>query len=69
MTSKKEILKDMEFCQELMNRLVDYTKKNYDDTYSYGGKHTVIQNDIIRLRRELNNLNRKLDWDYEWKEK
>ena len=23
----KEILKDMAFCQELMNRLVDYTKK------------------------------------------
>ena len=27
MTNKKEILKDMAFCQELMNRLVDYTKK------------------------------------------
>ena len=59
----------MAFCQELMNRLVDYTKKNYDDGYSYGSNHTVIQNDIIRLRRELNNLNQKLNWDYEWKEK
>ena len=64
MTSKKEILSDLKFCKELMDRLMIYAEKNYQDDYSYGSNHTVIQNDIIRLRRELNEVNRKLDWDY-----
>ena len=69
MVSKKEILKDLKFCQELMNRLVDYTKENYVGSHSYDNKHTVIQNDIIRLRRELNDVIQKLNWDYEWRDK
>lgn len=64
MTSKKEILTDLKFCKELMDRLITYAEKNYSDDYSYGSNHTVIQNDIIRLRRELNEVRQKLDWYY-----
>lgn len=68
MTSKKEILKDLKFCKDLMDRLVAFAEKNYSDDYSYRSKHTSIQQDIIRLRRELNNINHKLEWDYNWRE-
>ena len=66
MTSRKEILTDLKFCKELMDRLITYTEKNYLDDFSYGSNHTVIQNDIKRLRRELNEVNRKLDWNYQY---
>lgn len=68
MTSKKEILKDLKFCKDLMDRLVAFAEKNYADDHSYGSKHTPIQQDIIRLRRELNNINHKLEWNYGWRE-
>lgn len=62
MTSKNEIIKDLKFCQELMNRLIKFTNENYIDNDSiYDNKHTVIQNDIIRLRRELNEVRKKLE--------
>lgn len=64
MTGKKEIIKDMKFCKELMDRLVVLTESAYNDEFSYGSNHTTIQADIIRLRRELNNLKHKLDWNY-----
>lgn len=60
--NKFEILKDLNFCKELMDRMVEGVNNNAHDQYlSY---RTVVQNDIIRLRRELNNVRRKLDWDY-----
>jgi hypothetical protein len=61
MQSKKEIMSDLKFCKDLMDRLVKYADKHYIDTYSYGSNHTVIQNDIIRLRRELMSVNHKLN--------
>ena len=64
MAPKKEIIKDIKFCKELMDRLVILTEKTYNDDFSYGSNHTTIQADIIRLRRELNNLRCKLDWNY-----
>lgn len=66
MSAKKEtILKDLNFCKELMDRLVDATNHMYDDNdYNSTWCYTVIQSDIIRLRRELNNVKKKLDWDY-----
>lgn len=67
MTKKTEIIKDLKFCQTLMNRLVDYANKNYEDN-RWSSKHTVIQTDIIRLRRELNEIRQKLDWNYDWNE-
>ena len=63
MENKKVLVKDIQFCQELMDRLVLQVKGlNENNRWSNG--HTVIQNDIRRLRRELNDLNHKLDWDY-----
>lgn len=64
MVSKNTIIKDMEFCKELMDRLLIFTKENYDEVQIYNNGHTVIQSDIIRLRRELNNVKKKLDWEY-----
>ena len=61
MKSKKEIMTDLKFCKELMDRLVEYTDKSYNDNFSWGSNHTVIQSDIIRLRRELMAVSRKLD--------
>ena len=65
MIDKVKLLKDLEFCKELLNRTIKYTEKNYmDGTYYYGNNHTVIQQDLRRLRRELNDINHKLDWNY-----
>lgn len=60
---KSELLLELRFCKELMDRLIDYADKNYSDSYG-GEKGYVIRQDIIRLRRELNEINHKLDWDY-----
>lgn len=67
MLKKKELMDDLKFCQSLMNRLVTFADKNYKDHGYFDNKHSVVQNDIIRLRRELNDVRRKLDWDYEEK--
>lgn len=61
--SSKEIRQDIMFCKALMDRLVLKTEKLHGDPVPYEG-HTVIQQDIIRLRRELNEVRRKLEWDY-----
>ena len=58
--TKKELMIDLIFCQEQMNRLFTYAKENYTDD-DYYNKHTPIQNDIRRLRRQLNEVRRKLD--------
>lgn len=57
-----EIKKQTGFCKELADRL-------YCDTCDYirvGHRypHTQIQNDIIRLRRELSELSKMFSWDY-----
>ena len=64
MTNKKEILNDLKFCKQLMDRLVEFANSKYSDNHSYGSGHTTIQADITRLRRELMNVSHKLDWDY-----
>lgn len=60
---KKQIVKDIQFCKDLMDRLLKDAKK-YEKSGRYDNKHTVLQADIIRLRRELNEVRKKLDWDY-----
>ncbi len=57
---KKQIVKDIQFCKELMDRLLKDAKK-YEEAGIYQEKHTVLQADIIRLRRELNEIRKKLD--------
>ena len=66
MISKNDLIKDLKFCKELMDRLVKYAEKEYfNKSYPYGSHNSVIQNDIIRLRRELNDVRKKLDWGYD----
>ena len=60
---KKDVVKDIQFCKDLMDRLLRDAKK-YEEASLYDDKHTVLQADIIRLRRELNEVRKKLDWDY-----
>ena len=61
MKGKKEIMSDLKFCKELMDRLIEYADKNYLEEYSWGSNHTTIKNDIVRLRRELMSVSHKLD--------
>ncbi len=58
--TKKELMKDLKFCQDLMNRLVKFAESTGEEYWT--DKHSVIVNDIIRLRRELNNVRLNLGW-------
>lgn len=62
--NRKQIKEQIKFCNELMKRLVKLVEKNADkeSTYTYCGMANCSQvsNDIIRLRRELNTLNKLL---------
>ena len=58
--TKKELMIDLIFCQERMNSFFTYVKENYTDD-DYYNNHTSIRNDIIGLRRKLNEVRRKLD--------
>lgn len=60
---KKEILADLKYCKESLDRIIKYTEKTYEDN-TYWGHHTVIQADIKKLRRELNEVNHKFEWNY-----
>ena len=57
---KKQIVKDIQFCKELMDRLLNDAKRYEKETF-WQDKHTVLQADIIRLRRELNEIRKKMD--------
>ena len=57
---KEEIMKDLKFCQELMDRLVEFADGCHAGDWHIE-KYTVIQNDIIKLRRELNEVRKKLE--------
>ena len=56
------ICRQAEFCVELMNRLADDVF-NADIEYHSIQNHTRMQNDIIRLRRELMKLSNELKKD------
>ena len=59
----KQIKEQMKFCKELMLRLDKSVVENVGETSSWWGirNHTQIINDSIRLRRELNVLNKLLN--------
>ena len=57
--TKAELIKELRFCKELLKRIEDYAIAHYNDGYT-DRKHTVVQSDIIRLRRELNEIRIKL---------
>lgn len=60
--TKKEIMADLRYCRESLDRIIKYADKNYGD--SYFNHYTVIKADIIKLRRELNEINHKFEWGY-----
>lgn len=60
--TKKEIMADLKYCKESLDRIIKYADKHYGD--SYCNHHSVIKCDIIKLRRELNEINHKFDWEY-----
>ena len=60
----KQIKEQIKFCKELMLRLDNAVAENIDaESLGWGGirNHTQIINDSIRLRRELNALNKLLN--------
>lgn len=60
--TKEEIMADLKYCKESLDRIIRYTNKNYNNVYN--SHHTVIQADIIKLRRELNEINQKFAREY-----
>ena len=58
MKSQKEVVKDLEFCKELLNRLLVTAKR--EGCYYHP---SVVKNDIKRLRRELNDVRRGMEWN------
>ena len=61
----EKLQRDLKFCKELMDRLVNSVDDKIKEKHSI--PYTVVQNDIIRLRRELNEIRKELNWNYEWK--
>ena len=61
--NRKQVKEQIKFCKELMLRLDELVTKNIDKDSSWWGirHHTQMSNDIIRLRRELNTLNKLLN--------
>ena len=62
----REVKEQIKFCKELMNRVVKSIDENIDEDSSWYGirNHSQISNDIVRLRRELNAVN-KLMYPYD----
>ena len=60
--NRKQIKEQVKFCSELMQRLELSVGENVDVESSWSGvhNHSQISNDVIRLRRELNTLNKLL---------
>lgn len=61
MINKTEVMKDLKFCQELMDRLVKFAETNYHEGKYINYNYIPVQNDIIRLRRELNEVRKKIE--------
>lgn len=63
---RKQVKEQVKFCKELMDRLMKSVEENIDIDSSWCviHYHSQISNDIIRLRRELNTLN-KLMYPYD----
>ena len=60
--NRKQIKEQVKFCSELMKRLELSVGENVGIDSSWSGvhNHSQISNDVIRLRRELNKLNKLL---------
>lgn len=69
-TNKQEIINQIAFCEELMNRLYQDCLDNLNncslnEVLQYGISHgTTMKQDSIRLRRELNKFNKMITYNY-----
>lgn len=61
MDLKTQRKKQSAFCLDLMERINKDINKNIENV-----GHTVIQDDIKRLRRELLELSKMYEWEYAW---
>ena len=61
--NRKQAKEQVKFCKELMDRLVKSVADNIDVDMSWYGirNRSQISNDIVRLRRELNTLNKLMN--------
>ena len=59
---RKQAKEQTKFCKELMDRLTKLVEDNIKEDSSWWGirNHSQISNDIVRLRRELNTLNKMM---------
>jgi len=60
MIDKKKIVDQARFCSVLMGRIKADIEDAEEGKFSLNN-HTVMQTDILRLRRELNELRKMLD--------
>lgn len=59
MTDKKKLaVNQAKFCNELSKRIVEDLENSELHYDKYIGNYTAIQNDIVRLRRELSKLSK-----------
>ena len=65
--NRKQAKEQVKFCKELMDRLVESVSDNINENASWCGirNHSQISNDIVRLRRELNTLNKLIYPSYD----
>ena len=65
--NRKQVKEQVKFCKELMNRLEKLTIDNIDEESSWWGirNHSQMSADIVRLRRELNTLNKLICPSYD----
>lgn len=67
--NEKAALEQVKFCKELMDRLCKHVERNVEIEAHYGWSNSGIHNcnqtsnDIVRLRRELNELNKIMKGD------
>lgn len=62
---KKEVLKQSKFCGELLDHIntdLEQNLKTTPDGSYWVNKYTTVQNDIVKLRRELLRLRDMIDW-------
>ena len=54
----------------VLSQQIAFARMNKDiekhENASFPDKHTVIQDDIKRLRRELLELSKMYEWEYKW---
>lgn len=59
--TKVELIKNLEFCESMIVKMMEYARDNYANEFEFNTNKTVIGNDIRHLRRELNEIRKKVE--------